>query len=312
MSIGEVQLQQQQQHNNAFGSPPRWSTPTSTTAPIRNNAAVLQEGSLQPNDHNVSFTIPRILPVPASSGSSTSSAANHVTSHLSLSTTSSRNTGLFRHNPDDDNSTGSMLYFMGGEVVVRRDAPPLTSSSHMGVPSQQMVAISREESNFSLPSTSSDAVGVHGFYNGHTAVGLDVSESRRSYDDDDDDDDDFVEDFASIPHATSSADTVPSSNITPHPSPKKLKVDTSIPDTGSDSSDQFYAHESGGLQAILESRLTPRHRNCQHQQDLLEQHHQPSGMLSEVGNIVDSNTLPNQMYQRTPPTFPDLRSNKGR
>jgi hypothetical protein len=125
-----------------------------------------------------------------------------------------------------------------------------------------MVAISREESNFSLPSTSLDAVGVYGSYNGHTAVGLDVSQSRRSYEDDDDD---FAEHFASIPHATSSADTVPSSNITPHPSPKKLKLGTSIPHTTSDSSDQFYAHESGGLQAILESRLTPRHRNCQHQ-----------------------------------------------
>jgi hypothetical protein len=157
-----------------------------------------------------------------------------------------------------------------------------------------MVAISREESNFSLPSTSLDAVGVYGSYNGHTAVGLDVSESRRSYeDDDDDDDDDFAEHFASIPHATSSVDTVPSTNITPHPSPKKLKVDTSIPDMTSDSSDQFYAHESGGLQAILESRLSPRHRNCQHQQDLVEQHRQPSGMLSEVGNMVDSSTLPN-------------------
>lgn len=73
------------------------------------------------------------------------------------------------------------------------------------------------------------------------AIGLDVfSESRRSYEDDNDDDD-FDEDFAYIPHATSSMDTVPSSNITPHPTPRKsttldgslfLHDDTSTSETG--------------------------------------------------------------------------------
>jgi hypothetical protein len=153
-------------------------------------------------------------------------------------------------------------------------------------------------------------MGIYGC-GGH-ALGLDVSESRRSYEDYDDDD--FEDDFANIPHATSSMDTVPSSNITPHPTPSKPKSDhTKNDDTNNCVSTDQYADESGGLQAILESRLTPRHRNCQQNLVVKQPHHQPSGVLSDFGSIADSSSiLPSQTYQRTPPTLPDLPSNKTR
>lgn len=293
----DSQLQHPGQQPYGFSSPTRFSHPADSTQ------ATPRVGNFPPN-HNVTLPLPRTI-MPTRSVSSASStgaggagvATNNVASHPSFSTTtSSRNLGLFRHNHDDDNSTGSMLYFMGGEVVVHRGIP--TSSENEVTPPAMM---SREESNFSLPSAASDPVGVYG-YVGHT-VGLDVSESRRSYEDDDDLD---ADEFANVPNS-SSMDTVPSSNVKPHP--LKEKNDERHPHDSNGTPMDHYAQESGGLQAILESRLTPRHSNSHHDNEHL---HDASGIMIDAGNRLNGTTQQNQAYQRTPPTFPGLPSSNGK
>ena len=282
----------QQLHQNGLHSPQRLFHPRSAhpTPRMRN---VSSESPLNANDP--SFPHPRAIQQTGSASSANSSSnpglgIANVTSHPSFSTNSSRNLGLFRNNVDDDNSTGSMLYFMGGEVVVHRGAP--SSSPN---PPRPLV---REESNFSLPSASSDALGglLYGA-SGHS-VGLDVSERPH----DDNDEQDMDDEFGSVPNATS-MDTVPCSNVTPTVTPRKSNEERNAPSNGH--STDCYAQESsgGGLQAIFESRLTPRHRN----------HHelQPTGMLLDVSSH-SMNAQNQASYQRTPPTFPELSSSKRR
>jgi hypothetical protein len=258
-----------------------------------------------------------------------------VPTHPSFSTTasSSRHTGLFRNNHEDDNSTGSHLYFMGGEVVVHRasagNATEMMMQSSSESPSAVMAGVvvsrpqavnvlSRNESNYSLPSTASDAMaGGHYGYEGNSsagdiAVGLDVSERDGSYDDDEnkhDGDDDDDDDVGDIPNA-SSMETVPSSNLTPRKQPYGYGVMETNGNTATFT--DYYAQESGGLQAILESRMTPRHRNTEQHDDGIDQHQQqdqPQEHPSSAGMLLDtrsSNASATHSYQRTPPTFPDL------
>lgn len=279
-----------------FSSPARRPNPAGSTE------ATPRVGNLPHNPHGSLMRLPRAI-MPTRSVSSTSSTGagvpsgptNNVSSHPSFSTASSRNTGLFRHNHDDENSTGSLLYFMGGEVVVHRGVP---ITSHPILPP---ATISRVESNFSLQSTGSDTPGTDAYSCGGSAVGLDVSESRRSYDDEDLDGDEF----GSVPNTTS-MDTVPSSNITTQPTPKKQKVNGHEKNPIGTTTDH-YAHESGGLQAILESKLTPRHSNGYHDGTQLRKTTENTLILS---NRMNSNAhQSSQAYQRTPPTFPDLPSN---
>jgi hypothetical protein len=231
----------------------------------------------------------------SNTGAVTGRGVANITSHPSFSTNSSRNLGLFRNNADDDNSTGSMLYFMGGEVVVHRGVPTLSPSLPR--------PLAREESNFSLPSASSDAHG--GVLYGHSghSVGLDVSE-RPSYEDEDTHDMD--DEFGNIPHETS-MDTAPRSNVTPTVTLKNSNEDNQRqqPGMGNGHSADYYAQESGGgLQAIFESRLTPRHQYS-------DQEVQPTGMLPHLSSR-SANAQNHSSYQRTPPTFPELPSRNRR
>ena len=238
--------------------------------------------------------------------------------------------GLFRNNEEDDNSTGSHLYFMGGEVVVHRASAGNATemmmhhqtSSSTTSPSAAAVTgfvprplvgngLSRNESNYSLPSAASDAMTGGGYYGnsstGDIAVGLDVSERDGSCDDDDEehDGDDVVDD---IPNAAS-METVPSSNLTPRKQPYGFDFMETNGTAATTTTTDYYAQESGGLQAIFESRMTPRHRNAQQQdgnnraQQQDQPVEQPTGMLLDRRN---SNGSANHSYQRTPPTFPDL------
>ncbi|KAG7340645.1 membralin family protein [Nitzschia inconspicua] len=279
--------QRWQEHN--FRSPERRSILADSTQ------ATPRVGNLPPHPNNTSLPLPQTI-MPTGSTASTSSivpggmggTSNTAASQPSFSTTSSRNMGLFRHNHDDDNSTGSMLYFMGGEVVVHRGIP---ASAVSGILASETATMSREESNMSLPSVASDAVGANG--NGRLALGLDVSESRRSYEDEDESDDEF----ANLP-ITTSMDTVPSSNTTPDPTSKN-------PTNGHQRDStvrngvlmDHYAHESGGLQAILESSLTPRHHNTHCDQD----GPRPSEIAMDPCTRFSGNSQRNQSYQRTPP-----------
>jgi hypothetical protein len=162
--------------------------------------------------------------------------------------------------------------------------------------------MSRNESNYSLPSANSDAVAGYcgdggNSSTGENAVGLDVSERGDSYDDEDDDEDDAED----IPHAAS-METVPSSNLG-----SRRKHQYSYAEATSNATTDYYAQESGGLQAIFESRLVPRHRDTRQDgggQHRPEQAQQPMGMVLEVGD--GNGPAANHTYQRTPPTFPDL------
>ena len=228
-----------------------------------------------------------------------------VPSHPSFSTTSSRNgiSGLFRNNHDDDNSTGSMLYFMGGEVVVHRGMAVRTTShgsvdgtntsdiqstasrrntTVSGMPATSIVGpslngMNRTDSNLSLPSTLSHGAGHTTPMNSST--GLDIFESNR-------------EDEYQNVTTTESSDTFEVSNSTPSRGQKM---------TGNQPAD--YADESGGsLQAILESRLTPRHRNSSQ----LARNH--SSQQAPQQNVQHQQTREarGSSYQRIPPTFPEL------
>jgi hypothetical protein len=216
-----------------------------------------------------------------------------VPSHPSFSTASSRNgiSGLFRNNHDDDSSTGSMLYFMGGEVVVHRGAAVRTTShgSVDGTNNSDAQSVSngmnRTESTLSLPSTLSYGPGHATATN--SSMGLDISENQKE--------DEYPDVSVGQPSSTLQA-----SNFTPTRGQGRT-------------ADQLgdYADESGGLQAILESRLTPRHRNSNlndrfhslqsaSDQGNFQQQHQPAGTAS------DSRVVAASAYQRTPPTFPEL------
>mmetsp|Transcript_6326 Transcript_6326/g.15988 ORF Transcript_6326/g.15988 Transcript_6326/m.15988 type:complete len:982 (+) Transcript_6326:262-3207(+) len=224
-----------------------------------------------------------------------------VPSHPSFSTTSSRNgiSGLFRNNHDDDNSTGSMLYFMGGEVVVHRGMAVRTTSNGSvdgtntsdasrrnvaasGVPATSVIGpnlniMNRTDSNLSLPSTLSHGAGHTTPMNSST--GLDIFESNR-------------EDEYQNVTATESSDTFEASNATPSRGHRM---------TADQPAD--YTDESGGsLQAILESRLTPRHRNCSQLARNRSLQEAPQQDVQHQQTILPTGSS----YQRTPPTFPEL------
>lgn len=217
-------------------------------------------------------------------------------SHHSFSTSSSRNvSGLFRNNHDDDSSTGSLLYFMGGEVVVHRSDG--TNGGGGGAAQESafapaiLPAMSRNESGLSLRSLSWEGGGERG----NAACGREES-GERDCDDPERRSRHDHDDFASVPHAQS-METVPSSNQTP----KKRDSGGNPRVHGTE-----YEQESGGLRAIMESRLTPRHSNAQ----------QADG--GRVGAENDGDLGPSassaagRPYQRTPPTFPDLPSGSSR
>jgi hypothetical protein len=321
--------------NTSTARTPRIGNVGGDTATRRTTTMDETETTGQPSAHHqLPFPQP-LLAATRRTSSTTSPAATGgvyvVPTHPSFSTTasSSRHTGLFRNNQEDDNSTGSHLYFMGGEVVVHRasagNATEMMMQSSFDSPSavtgvvvsrpQAVNVLSRNESNYSLPSTASDVMAGGHYYGyegnssaGDIPVGLDVSERDGSYDDDenkhDGDDDDDVRD---IPNA-SSMETVPSSNLTPRKQPYSFGLMETNGNTAT--SADYYAQESGGLQAILESRMTPRHRNTEQHDDGIDQHQQqdqpqeqPTGMLLDTRN---SNASATHSYQRTPPTFPDL------
>jgi len=242
-------------------------------------------------------------------------------SFLSTSTSSRRTSGLYRLNQEDDNSTGSHLYFMGGEVVVHerrnrsnshgnRDLSPPTIRRGNSIESisetvEQLDApissFIRNESNFSLLSSASDTYGStsNGINNNNSNVGLDVT-------------DDVLCD--TLPNDTS-METVDTSNVSTPQKQQRQRNDTAATaDTAEDqaTTDGYYAHESGGLQAIFESKLTPRHRNTtQRQQDSTTA--QISSLLGNTTqqqqqsvSSASSSSTSELQYQRLPPTFPEF------
>eukprot|EP00531_Pseudo-nitzschia_arenysensis_P006261 CAMPEP_0116146204 /NCGR_PEP_ID=MMETSP0329-20121206/17038_1 /TAXON_ID=697910 /ORGANISM="Pseudo-nitzschia arenysensis, Strain B593" /LENGTH=875 /DNA_ID=CAMNT_0003641933 /DNA_START=172 /DNA_END=2799 /DNA_ORIENTATION=- len=248
-------------------------------------------------------------------------------SFLSTSASSRRTSGLYRLNQEDDNSTGSHLYFMGGEVVVHqqrtstnqnghsnsRDLSPPTirrgnsiesiseSAAQQDAPASSFI---RNESNFSLLSSASDAYGsASNGMNNHTNsnVGLDVT-GRWSGEAED-------EGFASninpssycetLPNDTS-MDTVHVSNVSTPQKQQPQQHNGTENAANQANTDGYYAHESGGLQAIFESKLTPRHRNTIQQDSTSVDSIQPS-----ISSHSSSSTSELQ-YQRRPPTFPEL------
>jgi hypothetical protein len=270
------------------------------------------------------------------------------------SASSRRTSGLYQLNQEDDSSTGSHLYFMGGEVVVHQRQTPVNHSnsqsnpnpnshsssselsppairrgnsfgnvSAVGAPSTEeessmmarpLSSFIRNESNFSLMSSSSDAY-AHALANNNNnntlAIGLDVT-GRWSGDSEDDLVATNIHSSFCDPHPNdTSIETVETSNVsTP---PKKSQSTnhalngndggiSAIPNTATTMpSDGCYAEESGGLQAILETKLTPRHRNT-NQRPIMEQEQTTLTMSSP-----DSSSSPAGIpYQRSPPNFPEL------
>mmetsp|Transcript_13398 Transcript_13398/g.27722 ORF Transcript_13398/g.27722 Transcript_13398/m.27722 type:complete len:320 (+) Transcript_13398:159-1118(+) len=265
-------------------------------------------------------TVTATATAPLSSGARNSSSS-HLSanggilssrqSFLSTSTSSRRTSGLYRLNQEDDNSTGSHLYFMGGEVVVHqrinrsnshgnRDLSPPTIRRGNSIESisetveQQDAPISsfiRNESNFSLLSSASDTYvsTSNGINNNNSNVGLDVTGDVL---------------YDTLPNDTS-METIDASNVSTPQKQQRQRTDTAATtDTAEDqaTSDGYYAHESGGLQAIFESKLTPRHRNTtQQQQDSTTSQQQQQSVSS-----ASSSSTSELQYQRLPPTFPEL------
>lgn len=174
-------------------------------------------------------------------------------------------------------------------------------------------SFSRNESNFSLLSSTSDAYGsgsnvaiassttnhANTIHN-NTAIGLDNSERWSGDPEDDLVASDLHQSFRdSLPNKMS-METIQTSNVsTPQKQNQYATIDTVVDDNNdgdtaaaaATTSDGYYAEESGGLQAIFETKLTPRHRNTyQHPAEHHQQQQKPN-------------------YQRSPPAFPELTSN---
>lgn len=115
--------------------------------------------------------------------------------------------------------------------------------------------------------------------------------NNNNFDDGDDDP------FGSIPNNACSMETVTVSNtMTTNYQPKLSNPCNRNKDKDNDD----YAHESGGLQAIFESRLTPVHRNST-----------PATNNMQQQQDDDDNATSNQQQEQLrsplrPPTFPDL------
>ena len=245
-------------------------------------------------------------------------------SFLSTRSTSSRRTSdLYRLNQEDDSSTGSHLYFMGGEVVVHQQRTPVNHTSNtqsnreissstirrgnsienISASGAQLPAATvgastedaplssfiRNESNFSLLSSTSDTYGIgssnNPTNNGNMAIGLDVT-GRWSGEPEDDVCD-------TLPNDTS-METVHISHVSTLQKQQQQLNSSDAGDANTAISDGYYAQESGGLQAIFENKLTPRHRNTN------QPHQQPT-----LPSPSSSSTSPEIHYQRTPPTFPE-------
>lgn len=250
-------------------------------------------------------------------------------SFLSTSTSSRRTSGLYRLNQEDENSTGSYLYFMGGEVVVHQQRtssnnggnvqsnrgntsevqPPTATigESTEDGPSSMFI---RNESAFSLLSATSDGMGSTGMprNNSNTAIGLDVTGRWTG---EPEDNDVSITPNASSFHNSAHNDT--STEIVQISSPQYTQRRTVSEAVADATSDGYYAHESGGLQAIFENKLTPRHRNTSHQNQVGTTV-STTGLLgastSQQLQSTVSSSFPAQPseihYQRRPPTFPEL------
>jgi len=317
---------------------------------------VLRNGSSGKSiDENNQFTVPLHLTGRNTAGGG---ATFLPSSQSFLSTASSRRTwGLYQHNQEDDGSTGSHLYFMGGEAVVHqqttstRDNSNSNSNGDLSPPvirrgasfgneagDPRNVFISRSESKISLLSSTSDVNHGCGVNANNAFIGLDVpGRGRGDQEEDDDNDDDLVNSitttenhdaFASLPNDTS-MDTIPLSNLsTPqkHSRSNGTSSNGLYNGEGTDNNDnsssgtapasvsaEDYAQESGGLQAIFESTLTPRVRNTHHQQAeregesqyswAMSKEHHPQLEEQQHRQSSPSNGMP---YQRRPPTFPEL------
>mmetsp|Transcript_27661 Transcript_27661/g.57313 ORF Transcript_27661/g.57313 Transcript_27661/m.57313 type:complete len:312 (-) Transcript_27661:2468-3403(-) len=286
------------------------------------------------------------------SNSSTANGGGILASRQSfLSTASSRRTsGLYQHNLEDDSSTGSHLYFMGGEVVVHRHrsrSPETTSNTSNGnsihsnnnhfrgispsniprgnsfsgaigeteaptttaVGAPPSALISRNESNFSLLSSASDAY--------HNTIGLDVTGRGRGSDDTENDPTTTTATntthpfYDGLPNDTS-METVEASNAsTPQKpqqhNPQASKRNSAVADATA-ASDNCYAQESGGLRAIFENKLTPRHRNTHHAQRDRSATTAEASLPSTQQQQQQQQQNPSTgvHYQRRPPTFPEL------
>jgi hypothetical protein len=279
------------------------------------------------------------------------------------STSSRRTSELYQLNQEDDSSTGSHLYFMGGEVVVHQRRTPANHSNHnnnshsnselspptirrgnsfgnasaVGAPSTTigmaaeeesstmaapLSSFIRNESNFSLMSFSSDAYAyalANNDSNNTLAIGLDVT-GRWSGDQEDD----LVatnihSSFCDALPNDTSMETVQASNVSTPPKKHQPTNHTLNDNDGGASaiantattmaSDGCYAEESGGLQAILETKLTPRHRNT-NQRPITEQDQTTLTMMAkqqQQQRSPDSSlSSPGIPYQRSPPKFPEL------
>jgi len=187
------------------------------------------------------------------------------------------------------------------------------------------------ESNFSLLSSASDAYGSNAASssnasnsnNNHSnasitrkssAVDLDVNgrlngDSKDDFDATNNGHSSFCE---TLPNDTS-MDTVHTSNTsTPqkqhHQNGAKTNNGVANGATTSTTSDGYYAQESGGLKAIFETKLTPRHRNTAERIQVSlgangNSHQQPNSSSSSSSS---SSTSTGIQYQRRPPTFPEL------
>lgn len=258
-------------------------------------------------------------------------------SFLSTSTSSRRTSGLYRLNQEDDSSTGSHLYFMGGEVVVHRRRTPTNQSSGttqrnrelspitmrrgnsienlsgngtqpptaaVGAPTEDVPLSSfiRNESNFSLLSSTSDAYGNgstnNATTNSNTAIGLDVT-GRWSGEPEDDVFATTIQTSTfcdTLPNDTS-MDTVHISNVT---SPQQKQQQRNGGDNTAD-----YTQESGGLQAIFENKMTPRHRNS-HQDSTRDEGSSIVASTNHQQSSLSSLQPSEIQYQRRPPSFPEL------
>ena len=270
-------------------------------------------------------------PSMARNSSSSANGGGPLSSHqsfISMSTSSRRTSGLYRLNQEDENSTGSHLYFLGGEVVVHQQrtnhgsntqnnrgnstsaAQPPTAT--IGAPTDDVLdsTFIRNESAFSLLSATSDGIGSTGLprNNSNNAIGLDVT-GRWSGEPEDNDVSitPNPSSFHDSAYNDTSMETVQVSDmLTPQHAQRRSVSDAVVDAT----SDGYYAHESGGLQAIFESKLTPRHRNTGHPDTTRVSTTNGASSSQQRQSTIPSSSFPTQPseihYQRRPPTFPEL------
>jgi hypothetical protein len=275
----QQQQQQQQQQTIPGVAEPAMMTPATPligmTTPLRNISAsrsLLQEPSTANTNTNANAIANANNNIPLRGEALLFGA----TSQASFSSSSQRTaSGVFRTNPPDgEDDDDSFVYFMEGEVVLRRNSTNQRQQSRSnGSIANNVAAPDVTNTPITTNITTTNTTTITTNNNSTASIGLNVEE------------DDYEDDQQTTPPMHPLAVNVDYSSLHQQQQ-QQLQIATT--------SAAPYSEESGGLQAILEMRLTPRHRNS----------------ASNGNPNQQSNGTPDTVEPRRspPPTFPMLPS----